>query len=517
MNPSANNKRIAKNTFYLYIRMIVTLVIGLYTSRVFLEVLGVEDYGIYNIVGGFVAMLSIFTNTIRSAAQRFITYALGKGDSIKLQQTFSTILTLYLLISIIIFILGECFGVLFLDKLLVIPENRMSAAYFVFHCSLIAFVIHLLQIPFHASIIAHERMNFFALMSIAEAVLKLLIVFLLYASPFDSLKSYALLLSIVSAILFSIYVIYCRKSFPETKNQFRIHGEIFKEIFSYSIWVTIGSSSSVIKEQGVNIVINNFCGVAMNAAKGVSMQIEHAVNMFSTNIGTAISPQITKSYASGDIARSIRLTFMMAKVRGILLLYLCVPLITEADYVLSIWLKHVPDHAVLFTKWVLILCIARTLDNSVVPLNLAVGKVKNVQILGGGAMLLNLPIAILFLWMGADPVSTVIVGIGIEFVVLLIVSLFLKRYIDFPVLKFIIHPVSSVMLVAVFALLIMYLFAGIMEQGFLRLIIVSTFSIVLVSLASYLVLLNEGEREVIKDFVKKKLMHKNNEFNSKNI
>lgn len=502
---SENGKRIAKNTFYLYIRMIVSLVISLYTSRVFLEALGVEDYGIYNIVGGFVALLAILTNTIRSAAQRFITYALGEGDFEKLKNTFSTFKTLYLLIGVAIFSIGEIFGFLFLEKLLVLPINRLDAAYFVFHCSLLIFVIHLVTIPFHASVIAHEKMNFFAIVSIVESLLKLLIAYLLFVSPFDTLKTYGFLLCVVSFLVLLVNYLYCRLKFLETGGSLRIHYSIFKEVLSYSTWVIIGSSSSIVKEQGVNIVINSFWGVAVNAAKGVSMQVEHAVNMFSSNIGTAISPQITKSYASGDSERAIKLTFMMAKVQGVLLLFFCVPLITEADFVLSLWLKNVPDHAVLFTKWVLVLCIARTLDASVVPLHLAIGKQKYIQLVCGGTMLLNLPLSYLVLSMGADPVSTVIVGIVIEFVVLFLVTLFLKRYVNFPIWSFFLHSVFSVVIVGFVTLILLDLIISVLSQGVIRFLIVGLLSSFIVGTSAYFVTLNMNERKMIVEIVKKKI------------
>lgn len=506
MNNSANNKRIAKNTFYLYIRMIVSLVISLYTSRVFLEALGVEDYGIYNIVGGFVALLAILTNTIRSAAQRFITYALGEGDFEKLRDTFSTFKTLYLLVGAAIFIIGEIFGLLFLEKLLVLPVHRIDAAYFVFHCSLLTFVIYLVTIPYHACVIAHERMNFFAIVSIAESLLRLLIAYLLFVSPFDTLKTYGFLLSAVGFLVLLINYLYCRLKFLETNGSLRIHFSIFKEVLSYSTWVILGSSSSIVKEQGVNIVINNFWGVAINAAKGVSIQVEHAVNMFSSNIGTAISPQITKSYASGDTDRAIKLTFMMAKVQGVLLLFLCVPLITEADFVLSLWLKDVPDHAVLFTKWVLILCIARTLDASVVPLHLAIGKQKYIQTVCGGTMLLNLPLSYLVLSLGADPVSTVVVGIVIEFLVLFLVSLFLKRYVNFPVWSFFLHSVLSVVIVGFITLIILDMLLTVMSQGIARFIAVAIISSLVISISAYFFTLNKHERTLVVELVRRKII-----------
>ena len=503
---TANNKRIAKNTFYLYIRMIVSLVISLYTSRVFLEALGVEDYGIYNIVGGFVALLGILTNTIRSAAQRFITYALGEGNSGKLRNTFSTFISLYILIAIFIFVLGEIIGILFLDKILVLPETRLEASYYVFHCSLLTFVINLIAIPYNACVIAHEKMDFFAVISIADSLLKLLIAFLLFVSSFDLLKTYAFLLCMVGLLNLISYWIYCRVKFTETRGPLKMHKSIFKEVFSYSVWVVVGSSSSIVKEQGVNIVINNFWGVAMNAAKGVSAQVEHVVNMFAANIGTAISPQITKSYASGDTDRAIKLTFMMAKVQGVLLLFLCVPLITEADFILSLWLKEVPGHAVLFTKWVLVLCIARTLDASVVPLHLAIGKQKYIQTVCGGTMLLNLPLSYLVLSLGADPVSTVVVGIVIEFFVLFLVSLFLKRYVNFPVWSFFLHSVLSVVIVGFITLIILDMLLAVMSQGIARFIVVAIISSLIISISAYFFTLNKHERTLVIEFIKKKVI-----------
>ena len=470
-----------------------------------MEALGVEDYGIYNIVGGFVSLLGIFTNTIRSAAQRFITYALGQRDLERLRQTFSTFVTLYLYVAIIIFVLGEIFGFFFLDKILVIPEERIQAANFVFHCSLIAFVINLVAIPYNACVIAHEKMNFFAIISISESLFKLLIAYLLFVSTFDTLKTYAMLLCILSVLIAVIYWLFCYFSFLETRGPLRIIKSIFKEVFSYSIWVVIGSSSAVVKEQGVNIVINNFWGVAMNAAKGISVQVDHVVNMFASNIGTAISPQITKSYASGDTNRAIKLTFLMAKLQGILLLYLCLPLIIEADFILSLWLKEVPEHAVLFTQWILILCIARTLDSSVVPLHLAIGKQKYIQLVCGGTMLLNLPISYILLWIGADPVSTIIAGIIIEFLVLFLVTLLLKRYVSFPVKDFFLHSILSVILVGLFDILFLYFITYYIQASFLRFMTICLISTLLISIAAYTFALNKKEKEFVVTVIRNKV------------
>ena len=326
-NTSNDNKRIVKNSALLYVRMFITLCIGLYTSRAFLDALGAEDYGIYNIVAGFVSMLSIFTSTITSAAQRFITFEIGTGNKEKLKDTFSTFIIVLLLIGVFIILVGEIFGPSAIEKYLVIPKDRMGAAIFVFHCSLLSFVITLISVPYTADVIAHERMNFYAYISIGEAVLKLLFAISLYYIPFDLLKVYALYMVSIGIIVRIIYRIYCKKRFEETRWRFVIKKQILKEVFSYSVWVTLGASSAILKEQGVNVLVNRFFGVLMNTARGVSMQVYGIVNQFATNIGSAITPQITKSYASGDIKRAVKLTFFLAKSQALVLFFYITPII----------------------------------------------------------------------------------------------------------------------------------------------------------------------------------------------
>ena len=507
VNHSDDNKRIAKNTIYLYLRLIVSILIGLYTSRAFLDALGVEDYGVYNVVGGFVMMLSVFTASITSAAQRFITYAIGKKDVDNLKNTFSTFASLYIIVAIVIFLIGESLCYVVLEHLIEIPEHRLSAAYWVYHLSLLAFSINLMAIPYTASVIAHERMNFYAFVSIGESVFKLVIVFFLYTTSFDRLIVYAALLCGVGITVRLIYGAYCRSQFSETRFKFGIDKGIFKEVFSYSVWVIIGSSSAVFKEQGVNVVINMFCGVIMNAARGVSVQVSNIVNNFSASIGQAISPQITKSYAAGELERAIRLTFLLAKVQGVLLLLLSLPIIVETDFILSIWLVDVPDYAVTFTQWGLILCIARTLDASVVPLNLATGKVKWVQITAGGVMLLNLPLSFVALKIGFEPVSTMVIGVIIEFIVLYIVTLFLRKNAQFPVFDFFKNSIVPVVLAGIFAAIIPLLIHQRMEYGLIRFIVVEVISVFMVSIFSYLIVLNKFEKNyaliIVTNIIKK--------------
>lgn len=507
-NTSDNNKRIVKNTVYLYIRMIVSLLIGLYVSRVVLDALGVKDYGIYNIVGGFVSMLAVFTTSITGAANRFITFELGKGDTVALKKTFSTIVTLLVLIAIAIFIVGELIGLFFIDRILVIPPERMDAAYFVFHLSLLAFGINLVSVPYTALVTAHERMNFFALVSIFESVAKLVIVYLLYISPFDRLESYAVLLVAVGIIVRIVYGVYCNHHFAETHFSFKIDHGVFKNIFSYSFWVTIGGSSGILKEQGVNVIINMFFGVAMNAARGVSMQVSNAVNQFSNNIGIAISPQITKSYAAGDIKHSINLTIMLMKAQGIMLLLISLPLILEMDYVLKLWLGNVPYYAVTFSQWALILCYARTLENAHGALYLATGKVRNLQIVGGGLILLNLPLSYLFLMWGYEPVTTMMIGTVLELVTMFIAFSYLRQIVGFPMRRLLREALFPLALTITLSLLpplaVIYQMPN---ESFVRFVVVVLVSSLSTALFSYLIVLNSKEKNFVLTTIKDKLIN----------
>lgn len=501
---STDNKRIASNTIYLYIRMLINLGISLYTSRVILDVLGVDDYGIYNVVGGFVSMLAIFTSTITSAAQRFITFELGAGDKERLRKTFSTIVCVILLLALAIFVIGEVFGLFFIERFLVIPETRMTAAKVVFHCSVIAFVINLIAIPYTAAVIAHEHMNFFAIISILESVLKLAVVLSIAHINFDRLCSYALLLVVVAIIIRIVYWAYCKRYFSETKGKRVLDKSILKNVFSYSIWVSIGASSAILKEQGVNVLVNMFCGVAMNAARGISMQVYGLANTFSGNLSQAIAPQITKSYASGDVGRAIKLTVFMTKVQGILSILIIAPLFIEAEYVLNLWLKEVPFYAVTFTRYALLLCLARTLEASHGPLFLATGRVKKIQIIGGGLMLLNLPLSYLFLYLGYEPACTMIIGIIMEMVVMFVVYYMLNKMLVFPIKSYYFKVVIPIIILLIVSICCPMLIIKSMPESFGRLLMTLVLSLIIIGCLSLVALFDKSERLSLLNMIRRK-------------
>lgn len=502
---SDQNKTIAKNTIYLYLRLMVSMAISLYTSRAFLEALGVEDYGIYNIVAGVVSMLSLFTGALTSAAQRFITYELGAGNQEKLHRTFSTFSTLLIIFSVIIIVLSLIIGDWLVKATLYIPEGRISEAVKVFYLSCIAFCVNVVSTPYIACVTAHEKMNFYALVSIGDSVLKLLIVFLLYITPFDHLGTYAFLIVAAALINYGFYGIYCKKKFTETEFQIILDIPILKGIYSFSMWVIFGCAAMVAKEQGVNMLINRFFGVTMNAARGVSMQVFSILNQFANSIATAVNPQITKSYASGDLQRSISLTFILTKAQGIMLLLITVPLFLEIDYVLALWLKEVPYYASVFAKWVIIICVTSTLRQTYGALYLATGKVRFLEIVGGVIILFNLPISFVALKLGVEPVSTMIINVCLEITCMFVCFGYMRRLLGFPTGRFYKRVIAPIVLTAFASFFIAFLVQKQFDSCFLRLLLVCVITTLATGLLSYYFVLEKSERTLLFEMVKKKL------------
>ena len=489
-----SNKRIAKNTIYLYLRMIVSMLIAFYTSRAFLDALGVEDYGIYNIVGGFVSLLSLITGSLTLGAQRFISFALGKKDTEFLHRTFSTFSNLFLIIAVGIVLVGAAFGHLVIYDLLNLPSERLDAALFCYYCSLVAFSVNVIAIPYTASVISHEKMDFYAVVSISESVLKLLIVFALFITPFDRLKVYALLLVIVGVIIRVTYGIYCSKKFPETKHSKVIDKKILKEAFVFTFWMAFGNAAVIAKEQGVNVVINLFCGVTINAARGISTQISSIMNQFGNSIASAIDPQITKSYAAGDLERSVRLTFLLTKAQGLMLVLVALPLYFEVDYLLGIWLKEVPYYANIFTKWVIVLSVITALRNTYGPLYMATGDVKTLQWTTGLIYILNLPLSYIALKMGYEPVVTMQIAVVIEIITWILSYWYMKWKFHFPLGRYVIEAIIPLLvIVAVTASLLLGVQYIMPDMGVWRFLLTGTIDVVLVLGLAYVVLLNKSE------------------------
>lgn len=470
---SDNNKRIAKNTLLLYFRILFMMIVSLYTSRVILNALGVEDFGIYNVVGGVVAIFSVISGTLSAAISRFITYELGKGDQSKLNKIFSASVTIQLLLSLIIVVLIESVGVWFLNAKMTIPAERMTAANWVLQFSIVTFVINLISVPYNAAIIAHERMSAFAYISILEAVCKLTIAFLIMVSPMDKLIFYAILMCMVSVIVRFTYGHYCKKHFAECTYHFHWDADILKKMFGFAGWNFIGASSAVLRDQGGNIVINLFYGPTVNAARGIAIQVNSAIMGFVSNFMTALNPQITKSYASGDREYMMTLIFQGARLSFYMLLLLSLPVLVNTHYILVLWLKLVPEHAVLFVQLILIFAMSESISNPLVTAMLATGKIRNYQIVVGGLQMMNLPISYVCLRFGCIPETVLVVAIAISQCCLAARLYMLRRMIGLSSIQYMKKVYFNVIAVALLSVMIPAILSMYMEESFLSFAILS--------------------------------------------
>lgn len=390
---SASNRRIAKNTIFLYVRMLFTMGIGLVTSRVVLKVLGVDDFGVYNVVGGVVAMFGFINSSMSGATSRFLTYGLGKSDEVYLKKVFSLSLEIHIAISIIILILSETIGLWFLNNKLDIPPESMYAANWVYQCSVISAVISITQVPYNAAIIAHENMNVFAYVEILNSILKLVILSVLYAVAGNKLMIYGFLVLGVSFVVAFIYRFYCLKHYSECRFTFTNDRALIKPIFSFFGWDLYGNLSTIMRTQGVNMLINIFFGVVANTAYGIAMQVQGAVGAFSSNIITAVRPQIIKNYASGDYNAMKHLIYASSKYIFMLLVAISIPVIIEMDFLLKIWLGEVPLYSVWLCRLSIFFLYFSTLSFIMVTGAHATGKIKIPSLINGSIYLSVVPIS----------------------------------------------------------------------------------------------------------------------------
>lgn len=418
-NNSASNKRIAKNTLFLYFRSIFLILITLYTSRVILQSLGVSDFGIYNVVGGVVAMFSMLSGSLQTATQRFLTFALGKEDFTNLKKVFMTSITIHIALGAILVMLLEVAGVWFLYNKMNIPAERIDVAFWVLQFSIATFFVNVISVPYNAAIIAHEKMATFAYISILDGILKLGIAFSIVYTPYDRLVMYALLMFGLALLNRVLYTVYSHRHFEETRHvKLEIEKDLFREMFSFAGWNLFGNGSRLLRNQGVDILLNIFFGVTVNAAKGLSNQVHHAVYQFITNFQTAVNPQLTMSVAKIDFKRTHTLIIQGGRFSFYLMCIMSVPLIIVTPQVLSIWLVEVPAFTVEFVRWTLLYLLWDTLSRFLINAVLAYGKIKTYQIVVGGTKLLILPLVYVWLKMGGSPLVGIWANILLEMVCL---------------------------------------------------------------------------------------------------
>lgn len=493
---SENNKLIAKNTMALYFRTFITMIVGLYTSRVMLQALGVDNYGINNVVGGIVAMSSLVTSTMSQAISRYLTFTLGKGDKGRLKVMFSTAINAQIILSVIAIVLLEIFGLWFLNKGANIPEGRMEAANWVFQCSMISLAIGLVGSPFNALLVAHEKMSIYAYTSISDAVLKLGICFLIMAYGGDRLILLAILNVFVGILMFAFYRWYCKRKFEEAVYSIKIFDkELLKELSVFSGWNLLNNGAYVFATQGVNMLINVFFGVAYNAARGIAQSVNGAVQSFVNSFTTAFSPQITKSYAAGDKEYAVQLGNRGTKFAWLMMYLFIVPVVCEADTLLKIWLGNPPDWAAIFLRFAMFESLAVTSGQNLFRLIQADGNVRNYTIHAAITAGMIFPLVWIAYILKAPVWVSYLIFI-IDFFLLNLVRFYdIKRLMPFSVrqhLREVIWPCLSVSLVS-FAvpLVLCYL----MKPGIVRFVVNVPVSVLWTGLCCVVLGLTRGERD----------------------
>lgn len=500
---SDNNKRIAKNTLLLYVRMLFTMAVSLFTSRVILNTLGVEDYGINNVVGGIVTMFSVLSGSLSSSISRFITFELGKGNIERLKTIFSTGVNIQLGMSVLIIIIAEAVGIWFLNTKMNIPTDRMVAANWVFQCAILTFVLNLLSVPYNAAIIAHEKMSVFAYISVVEVSLKLIIVYMLMISPFDRLETYAVLLLLVGAVIRFIYGYYCKRHFEECTYHFVFDKPVLKEMTGFAGWNFLGNGAYMLNTQGVNILMNLYFGVAVNAARGIATQVDAALKQFVNNFTTAVNPQITKSYAQGDLDYMHKLVCRSAKFSAFLMMFFAVPIILETNTILTIWLKTVPDYAVIFLQWIIISSFMDTvLANSLVTSMFATGKIKRYQIIVTTVGCLVFPLSWIAFKLGFEPQVGYILYFIIYTILLFVRLYLLKDMVKLPVMMYIREVLYKLAPIIVVGFAIPGILILTMDAGWLRLILVCLLSVLVTAASEYFIGLSNKEKNFVAEKIK---------------
>ena len=492
-----NGRRVARNAAMLYCRMFLLMFIGLFTSRVVLRELGVEDYGIWNAVGGVVTIFTFVTTAISSAISRYLAYELGRSDREKLRRVFSTGLMVQLLLCLVLAVLVETVGLWMVDAKMVIPEPRAGAARFVLHCSLGVLVLNMLSVPFNAAIIAHERMSAFAYISVGEALLKLLTAVLLGVSAFDKLETYALLMLAVALLVRVTYGIYCRRNFEECGARPKFDRPLFREMAGFAGWNFLGSGTNVLNVQGSNLLVNLFFGVAVNAARGVAAQVELVVKQFATNFLTALNPQITKSWAAGDREYCWSLVAKGAKFAYLAILLFLLPVVLESDMLLRLWLVDVPDGAVLFVRLTMLALLVDMTGNPLLTLQLATGKVRRYYLLTGLLSLLCLPAVWLAFRLGAGAEWAYVCLTAVYLAVLALRLEFARRDAGFPVGRFLREVMLRLIVLTALSSVLPLLVRVLMAEGALRLVLVCGLSWISVAVCAFGFVLTPGERVLL--------------------
>lgn len=501
MSSQVNNQRIAKNTLLLYGRTFIVMGIMLYTSRVVLAKLGVEGYGIYQVVGGFVAMFSIISSSLSASITRYITFELGRGDLSRLREIFSSSINIQVAISLIIIIVCEAVGVWFLNTQMTIPFERLTAANWVLQCSLLTFCVNLISVPYDACIIAHERMTAYAYISVLDAVLKLMICYMIAIANFDRLIVYAILMLGEAILIRVIYGFYCGRNFGECHYQRTHDRSLLKEMTGFAGWSFFPNIVNVFNAYGINLLINIFFGVTMNAARGIAVQAEGAVMKFVSSFTTAINPQITKSYAAGEKSEMFMLVCRGAKFSYYLLLFFAIPILLEANFILNIWLEEVPDKTVLFVRLTMIATLITIWGNTSFTACMATGDIKKYSIWVSAVGAILFPLTWGAYKLGLPVESTYFLFMFVYFAINIVRLCILKEKTGFPLMMFFKNVIIPIMVTTLLCILLPVAMVYKMDEGVLRFVTIGIVSIVSTTVVIYFCGLTSNEKEMAKNMV----------------
>lgn len=477
--------------------MLLTMGIALYTSRIVLSTLGVEDFGIYNAVGGIVSMFGFINSSMAICTQRYLTFELGRGNSEALNRIFSSSLIILGIFSLLILLIAETIGLWFLYEEMNIPVNRMDATLWVFHFSILTALVNIMSVPYNATLIAYERMSAFAYISVFEVVLKLIIVFLLQVGIFDKLKLYAVLIFSVQLGIRMIYSSYCSRNFKETKFRFLFDKKLLKDMLSFVGWNLWGSCAGIAFTHGLNILLNIFFGPVVNAARAIAFQVQSAVTQFASNFQTAINPQITKTYASGELKYMHILIYSSSKLTFFFLLLLSLPFFVETDTILYIWLKIVPDNTVVFVRLILCITIIDSVANPLMVSAAATGKVRIYQSVVGGILLLILPISYIVLKCGGNPSSVFVVHLCICILVFIVRLYIVSSMIGLIITDYLQKVILKCIIVGGVSIILPVLFKNLLPDTFISFVFVCIICLLSVLACSYSYGLDIPERQFV--------------------
>ena len=505
-----NKQTIAKNTFMLYIRMILVMAATLFSTRIVLKNLGVEDYGIYNVVAGIVTMFAFLNSSMSGATQRFLTFELGLNDNNRANVVFCQSVVIHILIAVLILVLAETIGLWFVYNKLTIPDERFTAAMWVYQIAILSFLFTVVNVPYQASIIAHEDMSVYAWGSILDVALKLGVAYLISISPYDKLIFYSFLLLLTTIVMFLFYMIYCKRHYTECKCRFLFEEKKFSEMFSFAGWNIIGNLSFALRSQGSNILLNMFFGPSVNAARGVAQQVEGAVENFVLNFQTASNPQIIKSYALKEYDESTRLVCQCSKFSFFLMIIIGIPILFQADYILTVWLTEVPEYTVIFVNLILLSGIVDSVSKALITYIKATGNVKWYQIIQGGFYILTLPVIYVFLKLGYSPVYSMMI-----ILVFTVLGTFLRLYLvhrvagEFPVMYFVRTVLLPAVVVGAASFGVCFLFSYMSSTDSFVSLLYNTLSMfVLIAAILWLLGLNKDERLYLRKVARRYLNHK---------